>query len=277
LKPEGSLKFLPLHKPQSNMVKKKLALFVGSIFILLSSCTTQKQLTYLQNVDSIPNGTVYYKQPIEYHIQNQDILYIRVVSLNAEVNDLINSFSSSNYSQNLFQNDVSLFLYGYSVNDSGFVDVPYIGKVQVMGLTLDSARDTIMAKVNHSIKNATVIVKLISFKYSVLGEVKRPGIYKNFNNQLTILEAISSAGDITDYGNRHKVLIIRPTKDQTQTFRVDLTDRKVLSSEAFFLLPNDIVYVEPIKSKTFRVNIPTVSLMLSTVTTLLLILRFIAP
>jgi len=277
LKPEGSLKFLPLHKPQFNMVKKKLALFVGSIFILLSSCTTQKQLTYLQNVDSIPNGTVYYKQPIEYHIQNQDILYIRVISLNAEVNDLINSFSSSNSSQNLFQNDVSLFLYGYSVNDSGFVDVPYIGKVQVMGLTLDSARDTIMAKVNHSIKNATVIVKLISFKYSVLGEVKRPGIYKNFNNQLTILEAISSAGDITDYGNRHKVLIIRPTKDQTQTFRVDLTDRKVLSSEAFFLLPNDIVYVEPIKSKTFRVNIPTVSLMLSTVTTLLLILRFIAP
>ena len=256
------------------MVKKSLIVVIAGILIIFSSCTTQKQLTYLQNVDSIPNGTIYYKQHLEYHIQNQDILYIKVISLNNEINDLINSFSS-NTSQNMFQNEVSLYLYGYSVNDSGYVDVPYIGKVHVLGLTVDSARDTIMSRVNKSIKNATVIVKLISFKYSVLGEVQRPGIYKNYNNQLTILEAISKAGDITDYGNRHKVLIIRPTKDQTQTFRVDLTDNKVLSSEAFFLLPNDIVYVEPIKSKIFRVNIPTLTLVLSTISTLILILNFI--
>lgn len=258
------------------MVKRNIGIIISGIFALLSACTTQKQLTYLQNVDSIPEGTVYYKQPIEYHIQNQDILYIRVISLNSEVNDLINSFSS-NTSQNMFQNEVSLYLYGYSVNDSGYVDVPYIGKVPVMGLTVDSARDTIMSRVNLSVKNATVIVKLISFKYSVLGEVQRPGIYKNYNNQLTILEAISNAGDITDYGNRHRVLVIRPTKDKTKTFRVDLTSNKVLSSDAFFLLPNDIVYVEPIRSKIFRVNIPTMTLVLSTISTLILILNFIGP
>lgn len=83
------------------------------------------------------------------------------------------------------------------------------------------------------------------------------------------------AGDISDYGNRTKILVIRPTKSETRTYRIDLTKKDVLSSEGFFLLPNDIVYVEPIKSKTFRINIPTLSLFLSTLTTLILVLNFI--
>jgi polysaccharide export outer membrane protein len=254
---------------------KNLARFTGIIIIIaLSSCTTKKQLTYLQNVDSLPEGAVYFKEPIEYHIQNQDILYIKVISLNDEVNELINTFSSR-YSQNMFQNEISLFLYGYSVNDSGFVDIPTIGKVNVLGKTLEEAREAITEKIGKSIRNATVIVKLLSLSVSVLGEVKKPGIYQNYNNLFTILEALSKAGDITDYGDRKRVLVIRPTKKEVKTFRVDLTDKKLLSSEAFFLLPNDIVYVEPIKSKSFRINIPTMTLVLSTVSTLILVLSFV--
>jgi len=177
---------------------KNLARFTGIIIIIvLSSCTTKKQLTYLQNVDSLPEGAVYFKEPIEYHIQNQDILYIKVISLNDEVNELINTFSSR-YSQNMFQNEISLFLYGYSVNDSGFVDIPTIGKVNVLGKTLEEAREAITEKIGKSIRNATVIVKLLSLSVSVLGEVKKPGIYQNYNNLFTILEALSKAGDITD-------------------------------------------------------------------------------
>ncbi|MCK4344027.1 MAG: SLBB domain-containing protein, partial [Bacteroidales bacterium] len=148
-------------------------------------------------------------------------------------------------------------------------------KVFVLNKTVEEAKDAIQEKTDQILRNASVIVKLISFKFTVLGEVNRPGVYKNFNNQLTVLEAIGMAGDISDYGNRTKILVIRPTKNETRTYRIDLTKKDVLSSEGFFLLPNDIVYVEPIKSKTFRINIPTLSLFLSTLTTLILVLNFI--
>lgn len=256
------------------MTRQFIVLLSFALLLAFSSCTTHKQLTYLQNVDSLPSGTVYYKQPVEYRIQNEDILYIRVISLNDEINTMINTFSSQT-NMNQFQNEISLYLYGYSVNDSGYVDIPYIGKVNVLGLTLEQAKQTIKEKVDISVRNATVIVKLVSFKFSVLGEVSRPGVYKNYNNQLTILEALSMAGDITDYGNRFEVLVVRPTKDYTKTYRVDLTDKSLLSSEAFFLLPNDVVYVQPIKSKSFRINIPTLTLALTSISTLILVLSFI--
>jgi polysaccharide export outer membrane protein len=83
------------------------------------------------------------------------------------------------------------------------------------------------------------------------------------------------AGDITDYGNRKQVLVLRPTSDGTKTFRLDLTNRSILTSDGFFLLPNDIVYVEPIKSKTFRINLPTISLAFTSISTLILVLNYI--
>jgi len=245
------------------------------LILVFSGCTSKKQLTYLQNVDSLPGGSVYYKQPLEYHIQNQDILYIRVMSVNEQINDQINTFSTR-YAQNMFQNEISLYLYGYSVNDSGYVDVPYIGQVHVLGLTVENAQKKIQARVDESIRNSTVIVKLVSFKYSVIGEVARPGVYYNYNNQLTVFEALSNAGDVTDYGNRKRILVIRPTKEETRTYRMDLTDKSILSSEAFFLLPNDVVYVEPIGSKPFRINIPVLTLVLTSISTLILVLSFIA-
>ena len=254
---------------------KNLIWFSGIVFLIaFSSCTTKKQITYLQNVDSLPGASVFFKTPIEYRIQNEDILYIKVISLNDNINELINTFSSR-YSQNMFQNEISLFLYGYSVNDSGFVDIPTIGKVNVLGKTLEEAQIAISEKIGYSIRNATVIVKLLSLGVAVLGEVRKPGKYQNYNNQFTILEALSKAGDITDYGDRKRVLVIRPTKTEVKTFRVDLTDKGLLSSEAFFLLPNDVVYVEPIKSKIFRINIPTMTLVLTTISTLILVLSFI--
>jgi polysaccharide export outer membrane protein len=190
------------------------------------------------------------------------------------MSDLINQ-TTGNYQQNLFQNETSLFINGYTVSDSGYVEVPVLGRIPVVDMTVSQATDAIRERAGRYLKDATVIVKLISFRYSVIGEVARPGTFTNFNSQLTVLEAISNAGDITDYGNRKKVLVLRPDGQGTTTFRLDLTSRDILTSEGFFLLPNDIVYVEPIKSKTFRINSPTFSLVLSSITTLILVLNFI--
>ncbi|MBA7519241.1 hypothetical protein ES705_11318 [subsurface metagenome] len=254
------------------MIKNIIKAFL--LIYLVSSCTSQKQLIYLQDVDSLTTENVYIRQQVDYKIQNQDILYIRILSIDDRTSDLIN-VASSRYQQNLLQNETSLFINGYSVNNSGNVELPVIGKVFVLNKTVEEAKDAIQEKTDQYLRNASVIVKLISFKFTVLGEVKRPGVYKNFNNQLTVLEAIGMAGDISDYGNRTRILVIRPTKNETKTFRINLTRKDVLSSEGFFLLPNDIVYVEPIKSKTFRINIPTLSLFLTTITTLILVLNYI--
>jgi polysaccharide biosynthesis/export protein len=108
----------------------------------------------------------------------------------------------------------------------------------------------------------------------VIGEVNRPGSFSNYNNQLTVLEAIGMAGDITDFGDRKKVLVVRPTKEGTFTYRINLQDKNLLQSEGYFLLPNDIVIVEPIRSKPFQLNLPTTSLIItttiSTISTLIL-------
>jgi polysaccharide export outer membrane protein len=143
------------------------------------------------------------------------------------------------------------------------------------GKSLDNVKKSIAEHASEYLVNATVIVRLISFKYSVLGEVNNPGIYRNYNNQLTILEAISQAGDISPFGNRHRVLVLRPSMQGTSTFRLDITDNNILTSEGFFLLPNDIVYVEPIKSYNFRNNIPIITLTFASLSTLILLISFI--
>lgn len=228
---------------------------------------------YLHENDTLEHVDFYpYAMPV-YKIQRRDVLYIKVISLNQEANNMINA--TPDFGGNLFSNEAGFYLYGYTVNDSGNIELPIIGEINIEGKTVEEAKYEIKKSASKLLKNATVVVKLISFKYSVLGEVARPGIYTNFNNQLTVLEAISQAGDINEFGNRNKVLVLRPTTAGTKTYRFDLTNISLLTSEGFFLLPNDIVYVEPVKSKNFRNNIPTYSLLLSTASTLILLLNFI--
>ena len=250
----------------------------GGIVLLLlifSSCTTQKQLTYLQDIDTIPSPVFPRQESPDYRIRVGDILYVKISSLDPRVNEIYNPNFSQNQ-VNMFNNDQSLYIYGYSVNDTGYVDIPLLGTIRVEGLTIEEATRAIKDQTNRILRDASATVKLLSFKYSVLGEVSRPGMYTNFNDQLTVLEALSRAGDINEYGNRKKVLVLRPTKDnKTITYKLDLTRSNFLSSDAFYLLPNDIVYVKPLKSKPFRLNIPVLSLILTSISTLILVLSFI--
>lgn len=256
------------------MLKDNIVKLIVLIILFSTSCTSQKKLLYLENIDTIPPEQFFPMQHPEYQIQQRDILYIRFITINQELSDILN-IGSSRYSASLFQNETSLYINGYTVNDSGYVNIPLVGSVNVVGLTIDEATRSIETRAKDYLNEGTVIVKLISFKFTVIGEVNRPGSYTNFNNQLTVLEAIGTAGDITDFGNRKKVLVMRPSPTGTTTYRIDLQDKNLLTSEGYFLLPNDLVIVEPIKSKPFQLNIPTMALLLSTVSTLILVLTFV--
>jgi polysaccharide export outer membrane protein len=247
--------------------------FPAAILIAsLVSCTQYKDMVLLQSGKD-GNTTTFNAVPPAYKIQKRDVLYIQVLSLNQEVTQVINSTNTTNTPQ--LSNDASMFIYGYNVSDSGYVELPIIGKINVFDKTIEEAKMEIGKQASVFLKDATIIVKLISFKFSVLGEVKIPGVYQNFNNQLTVLEAIGKAGDITPYGNRHKILVVRPGTEGTKTFRLDITKVEILNSEGFFLLPNDIIYVEPVKSYNFKVNIQNVSLLLTGISTLILVLNYI--
>ena len=124
----------------------------------------------------------------------------------------------------------------------------------------------IQKRASNVFNNVTVECKLLSFKFTVIGEVKAPGTYVNYNNYLTVLEAIGRAGGVGDYGRRDKVLVVRSDNGGTKTYNISLQSKELLSSEAYFLLPNDVVIVEPQRKKIFNLNLSTYSFIVTSVT-----------
>jgi len=249
-------------------------LILAFVVAIPFSCTTQRDIVYFQN--STGDTTMLSMSAIPpYKLQQKDILYVRVFSLSTQVSDLFNT-STSTLSQNQFVTESGLYIYGYTVNDSGYIELPITGSVKVAGLTMDEASRQIQNRVKEYFKDATTIVKLLSYKYSVLGEVTRPGMYQNYTSNLTVLEALSSAGDINQYGNRRRIMVIRSSPTGTKSYRIDLTNNNAIASEGYYLLPHDVVYVEPIKNKAFQLNIPNISIWLSTLSTTLLLLNYLA-
>jgi polysaccharide biosynthesis/export protein len=240
----------------------KLATAFLVVILVFGSCTSQKELMYLSNLDTTSTSEFFHMERPSYQVQYQDILYVDIFTMNLEMNALLNPGSETS-SYNTFRNESNIYIYGYTVSDSGTISIPIVGNVEVIGLTTDEVKAAVEERAKQYLKDAVINVKLLSFKFTVMGEVNRPGSYTNFNNQLTVLDAIGMAGDISDYGNRKHVLVLRAAKKGTQTFHIDLQDKNLLQSEGYFLLPNDIVIVEPIISKPTQLNIPTYSLLLT--------------
>ena len=241
-------------------------ILVFAIF-LAASCTSQKKLAYLNNLP-VPTGEETFTLDIpDYKIQPRDILYITVKAMmpDGTINDFLISARSYGGTY-VSQGESGGYLYGYDVNPEGNIVLPTVGSIKVGGLTLEETRKLLQESADKVFKNSTIECKLLSFKFTVIGEVRAPGTYVNYNNYLTVLEAIGRAGGVGDYGNRSNVLVIRPYDKGTKTFRLNLQDKKILSSEAYFLLPNDVVIVEPLSQKIFNMNLPTISFILTALT-----------
>ena len=243
-----------------------LSYLILSTLVLLTACTSQKKLAYLGNLPE-PDGKETFRTVLpDYKLQPRDILFVTAKALTTEgrIEDFIQSSSGGGIVQS--GGEGGGYMYGYDVNIEGFVRIPVIGLVKVGGLTMDETRKVIQEAVDKVFKNTTVECKLMSFKYTVIGEVKAPGSYMNYNNYLTVFEAIGRAGGIDEYGKRDRVLVVRSSEKGTQTYRLNLQDKEILNSEAYFLQPNDVVIIEPQKQKVFNLNLPTISFIISSVT-----------
>ncbi len=145
-------------------------------------------------------------------------------------------------------------LHGFTINKEGFVDLPTIGKVKVSGLTIQQTTEEIRKIAEKYYAEPTVKVFLINFSISVLGEVNQPGTYSVLDNRINIFQAIGMANDASDYANRGQVRILRSRGGKNHIMPIDLTDENLLSSEFFYLHPDDVVLVKPLKRKKYSGN-----------------------
>ncbi len=247
------------------------------IFIVLfSSCIPQKKLIYIQaqaKNDTIKTKKYINNRKSDYKIQSGDNLFIRISSLDVKTYSFFNKTGGNTYS-NYMNSDISVYLNSYTVNDTGYVNFPVIGDIFVKDLTVQQVKNLIQKSLNKYLKKPTVIVKIVNYNITVLGEVNRPGKYKVYQDQINIFDALGLAGDITDYGNRNKVIIVRQNDKGSIVHKVDLTKDNILKSRYYYLMPNDIVYVEPLKAKSFGARSFSWQLLLSTITTFLVVLRY---
>lgn len=249
---------------------RHLNLVLIVILNVLISCSSQQKLAYLSNLSETGGVETFSMDIPDYKIQHRDILSITIKAMSPDgtINDFLSSYRGTG-GVSYAQSEAGQYLYGYDVGSDGNILLPVIGKIYVSGNNLEQARDLIQEVADKHFNNSTVECKLLSFKFTVIGEVRAPGTYINYNNYLTVLEAVGRAGGINDFGRRDKLLIIRPVEGGTKTYTLNLQDKAILLSEAYFLLANDVVIVEPESKKIFNLNLPTFSFILTTATSLL--------
>ncbi len=248
-------------------------LFISGIFIM--SCSTKKNITYLMDLEDEATMKGVPADPEEHTIRPNDNLYVSVRTINPEINELFaNTGGSEGASAPRYESGAGQYISGYQVDNDGLIILPVIGAVKLKGLTLKQAQTEIQKKADEYLKEANIQVKLLNFKINILGEVSKPGVYYNYNNSLTILESIGMAGGITEYAGLKDVVVVRMTPDGTKSYKIDLTKKNALKSEAFSLQPNDLVYIKPQSMKSTRLNSGMYSLFLSSISTIILILKF---
>ncbi len=241
-------------------------LFCLGLIFLFSSCITNEDLEYIRlnkdrdNFDLIKD---------DYYLQKGDLLSVQISTVTEQQHDFFNKEQTSN-SQLMIQNP---YLYGYLIKDDGFLDLPSFGRVQAEGFTLRELEKIIKQIALSYFEQPVVKLNIINFEISVLGEVNNPGTYKIVNPDVNILYALSLASDITQFGDRKRIKIIRQENEINKVFFVDLTNQNILNNPDFMLQPNDIIYVSPLEKKFYTINniSNAVSLLLSTVTIFLLL------
>lgn len=218
-----------------------LLLLLAVISTLLSSCISRKEVTYFQDLAHDDSTSVMnIAKSFEAIIQPGDIVTVHVSSLSKEASSFFNSVD---------EEGDKLVANTYLVNASGNIEMPLIGPVKVSGSTSQVAKYLIKNKLEKYLIDPSVRVRIKNFKVTVLGEVTQPGIYTIPNEKVTLIEALGLAGDLTIFGKRTNVLLIREEDGKRLFKRIDLTSRGFFESDFYYLHSNDIIYVEPGKGK----------------------------
>lgn len=252
----------------------KNQIYIILLLLSVSSCVKYKKLVYLGKEKETKEQYPAYSTPI-YSVRPFDILSIDLTNLEQNTSQYFDNPFSSELGRSS-QNSSALFFYrGFIVSDSGYVDLPLLGKVHVAGLTTREIKEKIDRGLGEYMKFASVSVKLLNYRVTVFGEVNAPGVQYIYEEKYTLLQALAQAGNMTEFADSEEVKLVRETDDGTKIVYLDITDPAIVTSEYFFLMPNDVIYIEPVRARAFNLNSRILSLTLSVTSLGLAVITFI--
>ncbi len=234
---------------------------------LVLSCAPAKNQTYLYN--AIPSRPAHEEVLKEYRLQPGDVLRIVVVSLTDREFDIFKDESSRQNNGNREDPILS----GYLVDSNGYISLPFVGDILVQRLTVPEVREKLDQILSEYLESPVANVRLISFDYTVMGEVENQGRFETFDKKVNVLEAVGSAGGLTQFADFKSVKLIR-TEDGVSTMHyLNLLDGDLQGSDLYYIKPNDVIIVDQLKNKNFRLNSSrNIALVLSAVTAALTII-----
>lgn len=226
--------------------------YVVIIFLIaLTSCVKHKEMIILSG--ELPQKKVNFSTEYDPRFEKNDLLEILLISDNKDATDLF---------QGRFQDGKSVISYvsgvaargGFLVNSEGNIGLPYIGEVHAEGKLRSELTLEITNKLKEYINNPIVQINIQNFKITIMGEVKQPGTINIPNEKVTLIQAIATAGDFTNFGNKKEIHVIREIRGERKEYVINMNDKSIFESEAYFLKQNDIIYIPTLKSKAMMAN-----------------------
>jgi len=245
-------------------------LIVFSVLLLVNSCAPAKDIQYFQDTE---NQVLKSTTPsFSATIQSGDLLFINVTAINAEAAIPFNLYESP-----IVQNSVgNIKPISYLVDDDGYINFPVLGALKVDGYTTKQLVRKLETDLTEYIHKPTINIRFANFRVSVLGEVARPGTFQVTNERISIVEAIALAGDLTIYGQRTNVLLVRIENGEKVFIPIDLTNKTLFNSPYYNLKQNDIIYISPNKTRVNASTIgPNTSVIISSASLLITLLALI--
>lgn len=236
------------------------------ILIFSVSCVPVDKLSYFNDINDLEEPGV--NPRTQKVIMPFDKLYVKVLSIDPQTSLIFNTSEEIRYSS------TGSSVIGYLVDEGGNINFPFVGNINVGGLTTSKASEKIQKALNDYVSNTSISVKYVDNQVTVLGEVQRQGVYNFSQDKINIYDAIGLGGGITRYGNRKNVILIRNEGDKIMHHRLNLSDSKIALKDTYYIQPNDVIVVEPLKAISSSYQNITYTTVLTSITTLLAVLLF---
>ncbi len=248
----------------------KPILAISVLVLMFSSCVPIKKQVLMQvpEDDSAKQEYLNDRTLMDYHLKPGNNLYVRIMSSNQDADDFFNP--GINSSGNIYY-DAAIYLTSYSVDDEGYVELPFIGKIFAKGKTIEEFSVDVSEIIGEYLKKTMIVVKLVNYNITVVGEVNKAGQYKIYQDKINIFEVLGMAGDFTTYAKRDDVVIVRHTEKGSKVHHLDFLSDDILESDFYYLMPDDIVYVMPLKGKNFAYQMFPYALIISSISLILVI------
>jgi polysaccharide export outer membrane protein len=233
--------------------------------ISTASCVPTKQLSYFNDLSDLAEPSV--NPRIQKLIMPFDKLYIKVISIDPATNQIFGTTEEMRTGQ-------SNGILGYLVDEKGNINFPFVGSINVINMTTAQASEKIEKALNDYVAKTSVTVKYVDNQVTILGEVRNQGVYMFIQDKLNVYEALGLGGGLSQYGDRKKIILIRNEGTKIMHYRLDLSDSKIAGKDYYYILPNDVIVVEPLKALSSSYQNITYTTILSSITTLIAVLLF---